>query len=151
MSVYTFTDADLSELVYELNDSELFNDVLAIVGEPEAEQLVRGYDDNSIAKYGRRSLRLNRPLGSDDTTVEDLVTAQLDRTVEPCAVITLSFIARTPQLLNIVLSIMLSDRITLDSDILGFEQDLVVERIEIAVDISGLIVCSLGAIQRIAC
>ncbi len=78
----TLTDADMLDLSYELNDTEIFNDVLMIIGEAEAEELVRGYDSGSIAKYGRRSMRVTRPILVDEEG-QDLATALLDRYIEP--------------------------------------------------------------------
>jgi hypothetical protein len=80
-----FVDADYLDFQYEINDGELVNDVLCIVGEPDLEMLVRAYDTGSIAKYGRRSFRLDNPIVANVeaayATPKAQITAILDRNI----------------------------------------------------------------------
>jgi hypothetical protein len=109
----TFNDTELVDLTYELNDGELVNDVLCIVGEPDAEVLVRGYDAGSIAKYGRRSYRIDNPIVANVAalyaTPKTQVTAILDRNIEPYALVQIAVMSKTDALTVKILGLEISD------------------------------------------
>jgi|GEM_PF-3984480 len=147
----TFTDTDLIDLVYELNDGELFNDVLVIVGEAGLEKLVRGYDPASIAKYGRRSMRIDRPLvanvANNEAEAIAQATAQLDRGIEPVATLRITVISSTLTLTSAILDMEISDKIIIDSTLLGLNATFIVESIDLSVVLPGYIVAEYGLVK----
>jgi len=148
----TFTDAEMTDLTYELNDGELVNDVLMIVGEPDLEVLVRGYDAGSIAKYGRRSFRLDNPIVANVAalyaTPKAQVTAILDRNVEPYANLQITLISSTAALTVKILDLEISDLVQITETICGLSADyFIVESIDLSVDLSGYITASIGLVQ----
>jgi hypothetical protein len=146
-SVFTFNDANIADLTYELNDSELFNDVMAIVGVAEAENLVRWIDSGSITKYGRRSFKVDRPLGVDDAGVDTLVQAQLDRTIEPYANLTITVQSKTDALILGILDIEISDKVTVTETTTGINTDFIIESIDLEIDLIGMITAKYGMVQ----
>jgi hypothetical protein len=147
-SVFTFNNENITDLTYELNDGELFNDVMAIVGAAGSENLVRWTDDGSIARYGRRSFRIDRPIGVDDAVVDTLVTAQLDRTVEPYANLTITVLSTTAALTVAILDLEISDKVTVSETTMGMAAvDFIIESIDISVDRNNLITATYGMVQ----
>jgi len=146
-SVFTFDNANIADLTYELNDSELFNDVMAIVGVAEAENLVRWIDTGSIAKYGRRSFKVDRPLGVNDAGVDTLVQAQLDRTIEPYANLTIVVQSKTNALILGILDIEISDKVTVTETTTGINTDFIIESIDLEINLIGMITATYGMVQ----
>jgi hypothetical protein len=143
------TLSDFADLTYELNDTDLFNDVLAIVGEPEAEKLERGVDEASIDKYGRRSFRIDRPLGIDDpgeTGILALIEAKLDRCVEAYALLTVTLHGKTADLTEVILGLAISGKYHIHEAISGIDGDYIVESIDLAAD-AALITAQVGMVQ----
>ncbi len=130
MSVFTFTNNNIADLTYELADAEIANDVLMITGESGSEKLVRGYDPDTIPKYGRRSYRIDRPL-MDEAEAEAQVAAILDRYVEPYASLDLVAVSDTPELIEAILSIKISDKVTVQESASGIDADFIVEGINL--------------------
>lgn len=148
----TFTDTELADLTYELNDGELVNDVLCIVGEPEAEVLVRGYDEASIAKYGRRSYRIDNPIVANVAalyaTPKGQVTAILDRNSEPYALVQITVTSKTNDLIVKILSLEISDLVQVPETTCGLDAVyFIVESLDLAVDTSGVITANIGLVQ----
>lgn len=148
----TFTDTELVDLTYELNDGELVNDVLCIVGEPDAEVLVRGYDAGSIAKYGRRSYRIDNPIVANVAalyaTPKGQVTAILDRYIEPYALVQITVVSKTDALTVKILGLEISDLVQVTEPTCGLDAVyFIVESLDLAVDTFGLITASLGLVQ----
>jgi hypothetical protein len=146
-SVFTFTNANMVDLTYELNDGELFNDVMAIVGEPDAENLVRWIDQGSIDKYGRRSDKIDRPLNVDDAGADTLIAARLDRTIEPYPNLNITVLSTSDALIAAIMDIDISDKVTVTETITGINTDFIIENIDIAVDVNNLITANYGMVQ----
>jgi phosphoribosylaminoimidazole-succinocarboxamide synthase len=147
-----FTDADYKDFTYELNDGELVNDVLCIVGEPDAEVLVRGYDAGSIAKYGRRSYRLDNPIVANVeaayATPKAQVTAILDRNIEPYAAAQITVISKTDALTVKLLGLEISDLVRITQATCGLiAAYFITESIDLSVDTLGIITASIGLVQ----
>ncbi len=135
MSEFTFTGEHIADLTFELNEQEIFNDFLAIVGAAGAEILVRGIDmDSSIPKYGPRSKRLPVPLGADQETVESLVTEGLDRYTEPVPNVTMFIIGNTDEKKEQILIRNVSDKITVQLTSMFLDQDFVIDGIDKGID-----------------
>lgn len=147
-----FTDADYSDFSYELNDCEIVNDVLCIIGAAGSEELVRGYDANSIAKYGRRSYRLDRAIV--DNTAPNYATPKaqatdiLDRNVEPYAIVSILVKSKTDNLTATILGLVISDLVTITQAICGLSAAyFIVESIDLSIDISGQIEAAIRLVQ----
>ena len=148
MSVFTFTDANVTDLTYELNDGELFNDVMAIVGAEGAENLVRWIDSGSIAKYGRRSFKIDRALNVNDAGADTLIAAQLDRTIEPYPNLVITVQSTTAALIAAILLIKISDKVTVTEPTTGLSAvDFIIENIDIALDVNNLLTATYGVVQ----
>lgn len=148
----TFADSELADLTYELNDGELVNDVLCIVGEPDAEVLVRGYDAGSIAKYGRRSYRIDNPIVANVealyATPKGQVTAILDRNIEPYALVQITVVSKTDALTVKVLGMEISDLVQVTEPTCGLNSVyFIVESLDLAIDTSGMITANVGLVQ----
>ena len=147
-----FTDADYQDFTYELNDGELVNDVLLIVGEPDLEVLVRGYDEASILKYGRRSYRLDNPIVANVAalyaTPKAQVTAVLDRNIEPYASVQISLINKTDALTTIILNLEISDLVQITETACGLSAVyFIVESLDVSIDTTGYITANIGLVQ----
>ena len=148
----TFDDSELVDLQYELNDGELVNDVLCIVGEPNAEVMVRGYDAGSIAKYGRRSYRIDNPIVANVAalyaTPKGQVTAILDRNIEPYALVQITVISKTDSLTVKILGLEISDLVQITEPTCGLDAVyFIVESLDLSVDTFGIITANLGLVQ----
>lgn len=148
----TITDTEMTDLTYELNDGELVNDVLMIVGEPDLEVLVRGYDAGSIAKYGRRSYRLDNPIVANVAalyaTPKAQVTAILDRNIEPYANLQITLISSTSALTIKILGLEISDLVQITESTCGLSAAyFIVESIDLGIDATGYITASIGLVQ----
>jgi len=148
----TFIDTELVDLTYELNDGELVNDVLCIVGEPEAEVLVRGYDAVSIAKYGRRSYRIDNPIVANVAalyaTPKGQVTAILDRNIEPYALVQITVVSKTDALTIKILGLEISDLVQVTEPTCGLDAVyFIVESLDLAIDTFGIITANIGLVQ----
>ena len=148
----TLTDTDYQDFQYELNDGELVNDVLLIVGEPNLEVLVRGYDPGSIAKYGRRSYRLDNPIVANVAalyaTPKAQVTAILDRNIEPYALVQIALISSTAALTVKILNLEISDLVQITETICGLSAVyFIVESIDLSIDVAGYISANIGLVQ----
>jgi len=147
-----FADADYQDFTYELNDGELINDVLIIVGEPELEELVRGYDTGSIAKYGRRSFRIDRPIVAnviaDYATPKAQATAILDRNIEPYSNIQIVIMSLTDARTQTILGLEISDLCHITQAACGLTAvHFIVESIDLSVDSKGYITANIGLVQ----
>jgi len=147
-----FTDVDYQDFTYELNDGELVNDVLCIVGEPNLEMLVRGYDLPSIAKYGRRSFRLDNPIVANVeaayATPIAQATAVLDRNIEPYANIQIVIMNLTDALTQVILGMEISDLCHITETTCGLSAiHFIVESIDLSVDLKGYITANIGLVQ----
>jgi hypothetical protein len=138
MSDYTFNNSFV-DLYYELNDSEIWNDIYLIQGAAGSEQTIRGYDTATIAKYGRRSKRIDRPLVVDEATGQTLVEASLDRYIEPAARITMSVIGDVDEIIVQLLTRDISDKVTIQCTEMGLDSDFIIENITLFTDISMVI------------
>lgn len=147
MTAFTFTNSNIADLTYELNDSELFNDVMAIVGEAGAENLVRWIDEGSITKYGRRSFKMDRPLNVDDAGADTLIAAQLDRTIEPYLNLTVTVQSISSALIVAILSIKISDKVTVQETTSGIDTDFIIENIDLEIDTNGIMQATYGMVQ----
>jgi hypothetical protein len=135
MSEFTFTGVHIADLTFTLDEQEIWNDILAIVGEPGVEILVRGIDmDSSIPKYGQRSKRLPVPLGADQSTVESLVTEGLDRFTGPVPNVEMFIIGDTDEKREQILTRQVSDKITIQLPVMYLDQDFVIDGIDKGVD-----------------
>lgn len=147
-----FVDADYLDFQYEINDGELVNDVLCIVGEPDLEMLVRAYDTGSIAKYGRRSFRLDNPIVANVeaayATPKAQITAILDRNIEPYANVQISLINKTDALTLIIMGLEISDLCHITESICGLTAaHFIVENIDLSIDTTGYITANIGLVQ----
>ena len=147
MPAFTFTDTDISDIDFTLDDTDITNDVLAIVGEAGQEQLVRGVDTGSVNKYGRRSTRWDNPIGFDNATVQTLITAMLDRNIEPYAKINMTIIGKTAALITALLTILISDKVNVVIPVMGLNADFVIETINLDVTINGILFATYDAVQ----
>ena len=128
MSEYTFTD--VQDLTYELNDTELFNDVLSIIGDPGEEVSVRGYSPGSIAKYGRRTYRLPVPLGATQEIMQGLVEDALDKMTEPRPIVEMTIVGDTTEKAEQILTRKLSDVVTVQCHSIFLDDDFYIEGID---------------------
>jgi hypothetical protein len=147
-----FTDADYQDFTYELNDGELVNDVLIIVGEPDLEELVRGYDTGSIAKYGRRSFRIDRPIVANVeaayATPKAQATEILDRNIEPYANIQIVIMNLTDALTTGMLGLEISELCHVTQTTCGLTAiHFIVESIDLSIDLNGYIIANIGLVQ----
>jgi len=147
-----FTDVDYQDFTYELNDGELVNDVLIIVGEPDLEMLVRGYDEGSIAKYGRRSFRIDKPIVANVApayaTPKAQATAILDRNIEPYANIQIVIMNLTATLTTGILGLEISELCHVTQATCGLTAvHFIVESIDLSVDSKGYITANIGLVQ----
>ena len=147
----TFIDTELSDLEYELNDTELINDILCIVGEAGAEVLVRGYDSGSIAKYGRRSHRIDNPIVANVlpayATPKAQVTSILDRNIEPYALVTITVLSKTDALTTKILNLEISDLVQITEATCGLSANyFIVESIDLGIDPTGYIMAKIGLV-----
>lgn len=131
MSDFTFTNAMIADLDYEISDGEIWNDILLIEGEPGAEQLIRGYSATSIQKYARRSLRIERPLAASEATGEALVTDQLDKhsceSSLPPARVRLVVNGKTDELIEQIFIRKISDTVTVQCTEMGMNEDFYID------------------------
>jgi hypothetical protein len=146
-TIFTFYDAEIAGIEYQLDDTDITNDILAIVGESGSEQLVRGVDSGSVAKYGRRSTRLNTPIGFDSNTVQALIETMLDRNIEPYPKISMSIIGKTDQLITAILGILISDKVTVTVTSMGLSADFIIESVNLDVTINGILCVTYDAVQ----
>lgn len=148
----SFVDGDYKDFIYELNDGELVNDVMVIVGEPDAEVLVRGYDQGSMDKYGPRSFKVDRPIV--DTTIPAYVTpkaqitAILDRNIEPYANLTLTVLSDTDEKTAKLVALEISDLVHVTESTCNLsEVHFIVESIDLDIDLDGYIEAIIGVVQ----
>ena len=127
----TFND-NFVDLYYELNDSEIFNDILLIQGASGSEVLIRGYDATAIDLYGMRSKRLNEVLAVDQATGQTLVEANLDRYIAPYATLIMSIIGETDTLITQLLTRVISDKVTIVCADMGLSADFIIESVELS-------------------
>lgn len=112
-----FTDLDYKDFIFDLNDGELINDVLMIVGESGSEELVRGYDSGSITLYGRRSYRINKSIVDNTApayaTPKAQITEILDRCKDPYPNVEIIVEAKTDTMTANLLGLEISDLVTI--------------------------------------
>jgi hypothetical protein len=147
-----FTDVDYQDFTYELNDGEITNDVLCIVGEADLEELVRGYDTGSIAKYGRRSFKIDRPIvanvASDEAEAIAQATEVLDRNIEPYAFVQIVIMNMTSTLTTGILGLEISELCHVTETTCGLSAvHFIVESIELSIDLKGYITATIGLVQ----
>lgn len=104
----------ISAIEYEINDGELYNDVLVIIGEPNAEICIRGYSPSSIKKYGRRTYKLSVPIGANEQIVRDLIVETLDKYSIPRPIVRLTIIGNDESKLAIMINTQISDIVELN-------------------------------------
>lgn len=148
----SFIDSELADLKYEINDGELINDVLCIVGEPDAEVMVRGYNVSSIAKYGRRSYRIDNPIVANVAalyaTPKAQVTAILDRNIEPYTLVQITVMSKTDALTIKILGLEISDLVQVTEPTCGLDAVyFIVESVDLGVDTFGIIMANIGLVQ----
>jgi len=147
----SFLESEMVDLQYELNDTEIVNDVLCIVGEAGAEVLVRGYDSGSIDKYGRRSYRINNPIVANVlanyATPKAQVTAILDRNVQPYAVVTMTVVSTTAAITAKLLALEISDLVQLTVAACGLNAAyFIIETLDLAIDTVGYITATVNLV-----
>ena len=151
INVYTFTDSDIQDLTYELADDGIANDGYAVTGVAGSEVITRGYWPASILKYGKRSMRLDNPILLDGATATTLITAMLDRYIEPYPVFSLSYITNSEALMEATLILKVSDKITIDCAVMGITGvnaiECIVENIQLAVDEAKYLRVNINAVQ----
>ncbi len=121
-SVATYSDT-MSNLVYTLDDSEIWNDILAVQGEAGSEIMVRAVNTNSIQKYGRRTYRLPWALGASEALMITLVNAALDRYSEPVAKLTATLQGKTDALIVEIFSRVITEKVTVVNTTAGINAD----------------------------
>jgi len=147
-----FTDVDYQDFTYELHDGEIVNDVMVIVGEADLEELVRGYDTGSIAKYGRRTFKIDRAIVANAASDEAEATAQateiLDRNIEPYANIQIVIMNLTATLTTGILGLEISELCHVTQAACGLTAvHFIVESIDLSVDSKGYITANIGLVQ----
>jgi len=148
----SFTDSDYRDFTYELNDGELVNDVIIIVGNPGAEVLTRGYDTGSIAKYGRRSYRVDKAIVANEApayaTPRAQATAILDRKIESYANLIIEVLNKTDEITAKLLGLEISDLVIISQDTMSISGEyFIVESIELQINLKGYITAIIGLIQ----
>lgn len=155
-SVFTFTEDNCTDFEYDLNDSQLLNDILAIVSTTSTDTdgnatstdtLTRGHSPGSQALYGPRSRRLDRPILQPGETAVDLVTQQLDYYSQPYAEIHVTQSSMDDNTILNLLSIKLGDMVTVISEAMGGTWTCFVQGIDPYVYEGGFIVCTFDLIQ----
>ena len=155
-SVYTFTEDNCTDFLYELNDSQLLNDILVIVniaevlGPPDVpawEQLTRGHSPSAILKYGPRSRRLDRPILQANQTAIDLVTAQLDYYVNPVAQIKVVQSSMDDATIQNLLAIQMGDMVTVVSSNMGGTWTCFVQGLDLDGTENGVLVGTFDLIE----
>ena len=134
MSVFTFTGTMIADMNYQLDDRDIVNDVILIDGDPGSEQVIRGTDTTSIARYARRSKRLSRPLAADAVTGEALVDSQLDKycfaaTNPMCRLSGVRIPLVTDTLIAAALALKISEQVTIQIAVMGMDEDFWVDDI----------------------
>jgi hypothetical protein len=131
MSVFTFTGAMIADLDYEMNDEDIWNDILLIEGAAGSEQLIRGYSATSIQKYARRSRRIERPLAASEVVGETLVTEQLDKysceSSLPPPKVRLVVHGTTDELIAQLFTRVISEVVTVQCTEMGMSQDFYID------------------------
>ena len=155
-SVFTFTEDNCSDFLYDLNDSQLWNDILAITsvlsldGEGNTistDTLTRGHSPGSQQLYGPRSRRLDRPVLMPGTTASDLVTQQLAYYRLPVAEFHLVQSSMDDVVIQNLLSLNLGDKVTVVSSAMGGTWTCFVQGIDIDGSVSGLLVGTFDLIE----
>jgi len=152
MMTVALIDADFDDLTYELNDGELVNDVLMIVGDAGSEVLIRGYSEPSIDKYGRRSYRIDRPIVDNtvpaNETPQDQATIMLDRYVEPYAMLEATLLSRTDALTAKILSLKISDLVIVTEAVMSLSAAYyIVDGIDLDIDLNLRITATIKLVQ----
>jgi len=98
---------------------------------------VRGIDNNSIAKYGRRVMNLTWPLGQTEAQMQSFVDKYCDRYSEPVARVTMTLLGDT--LITQILTRKISEKITVVNTRLGLNTNFYINAIDISHDASGLL------------
>ena len=99
--------------------------------EYEAELEVYASDDESITKYGKRTLNLTWPLGETEVVAQSIVDSYLAKYKEPFPTISVTFWA-TDDLIDRLLSRHISDRVEIISTLAKFDADCFIDKIDIS-------------------
>jgi hypothetical protein len=139
----TFTDEMIFDLKYEINDEEITNDFLAVIGDLGSEVLVRGVSSDSIALFGRRSFRIPQPIGKDQATVESLLTEKLNKydgiTVNKnIPVVSFSLTNVNSTIMTQILTLNIGDKVTLEISKAYLNQDFWIDSVSLSIS-SGIL------------
>lgn len=121
-SVATYSNT-MSNLVYTLDEAEIWNDIISVQGAAESEIMVRAVNVNSIQKYGRRTLRLPWALGASEALMVGLVDDALDRYSEPVSKLTMTVKGETDTLKVQCLTRVVSEKVTVINTTAGINGD----------------------------
>jgi len=126
----TFSNT-MSNLVYTLDETEIWNDILSVQGDAESEIMVRAVNVNSIQKYGRRTLRLPWALGASEALMISLVDDALDRYSEPAAKLTMTIKGETDALKIQCLTRKVSEKITVVNTTAGINANYFINNVSL--------------------
>lgn len=121
-SVATYSDT-MSNLVYTLDDSEIWNDILSVQGDAGSEIMVRAVNTNSIQKYGRRTYRLPWALGATEADMITLVNAALTKYSEPTAKLSMTLKGEDDTNIVQIFSRVITEKVTVVNTTAGINAD----------------------------
>lgn len=133
-----YTDDNMADLKLELNDQEIWNDILNVIGDLDDETLVRGVSPTSVQYYGRRSYKVSQQLGKDQATVQTLISDRLDKydgiTNMNVPIITFRLVGITDELIEEILSRQVGDKIQIQSDEMCFDKYFWLESVSVTLN-----------------
>jgi hypothetical protein len=105
---------------------------------------VRAIDTDSIQKYGRRVMNLTWSEGTEQTAMQTLVDAYLEKYKEPVARLTVTIKGSNDTLREQIVKREISDLLTVVCTELGLNDDCYINSIKIEDDMAGIPVCTWG-------
>lgn len=99
---------------------------------------IRSKDDESIAQYGRRVMDLAWPLGQTQDQMQALIDSYLARYSQPTSRVTMTVIGKTDALIVAMLTLAISDKITVINTVMGLNAQFFINNIQYDHDVHGL-------------
>jgi len=101
---------------------------------------VQTQDNASILKYGRRTMSLVWPLGQTQQQMESLAEYYKQLYKEPKAYLSMTLQGKNDTLIQQILTVKISDRVTVINDRLGLNGDFFINSVDIFHDCHGLLI-----------
>jgi hypothetical protein len=100
---------------------------------------LRSINEESIAKYGRRTMDLDWPLGMHPTMMQMMIDNYRDRYSEPVCFASLLIEGKDDYIISQILSLKIDDRVRIIHDGLEMDEEFFVNNLSISHDVSGLL------------